>query len=49
MLDLAKYEEQIVGKILGDLARQEGVLNMTEIKFDGAAIVAEDDTDAVKK
>jgi hypothetical protein len=49
LLDLAKYEEQIVGKILGDLARQEGVLNMTEIKFDGAAVVAEDDTDAVKK
>jgi len=35
LLDLAKYEEQIVGKMLGDLARQEGVLNMTDIKFDG--------------
>jgi len=49
LLDLSKFEEQIVAKMLGDLCRQEGQLNMSEIKFDGAAVVNEDDTDAVKK
>lgn len=61
LLDLSKYEEQIVGKMLGDLARQEGVLNMTEIKFtapgeacqpvvkEGCDKPEDNDTDAVKK
>jgi len=38
LLDLAKFEEQIVAKILCDLCRQEGLGNMTEIKFNGDVV-----------
>lgn len=37
-LDLSLYEEQMVAKILCDLARQEGMANMSEISFNGTAV-----------
>jgi len=37
-LDLAKYEERMVCKMLCDLARQEGLNNMHEIKFNNSEV-----------
>ena len=37
-LDLAKYEERMVCKMLCDLARQEGFANMEHLKFEGKEV-----------
>ena len=38
MLNLSIYEERIVCKMLCELAKQEGLTNMTAIKIDGKAV-----------
>lgn len=37
-LDLSKYEERMVCKMLCDLARQEGFANMVHLKFEGKEV-----------